>query len=574
MASSISESSSSYTPRPRSWTYHVFLSFRGQDTRTAFTDHLCASLERKGITAFRDDKDLERGDVISHELVKAIEESMFAIIVLSPNYASSSWCLDELLRILECKHSLGLQIVPVFYGVEPCDVRHQKGTVDEPFRKHEHRYGEGSDKVRRWRDAFSELASYSGWHCKHQHEARFVESIAEHIHRKLIPKLPSCTKNRVGIASRLEEVIKLMGIGLNDVRFIGIWGMGGIGKTTIARAVYEAIRGEFKVCCFMRNVRELSARNDFVQLQRDLLACLSMSSSYFHDIEDGKNIIKNACCNKKVLLVLDDVSELKQLENLAENQDWFGPGSRIIITARDMHLLDIYGVHGTYEVKGLDQEESYNLFCFKAFKQLEPKEGYSSLSKEVVKYTKGLPLAVEVLGSYLCGRNVEFWLSTIREIMSYPHFEVLNTLKISYNHLTPLEKSIFLDIACFFKGMKKDEAMHILRMCDFYVGVGSDIGSGIVTLIDKALVTLDQNNKLEMHDLLQEMGRHIVYEESPNNPGKRSKLWSKDDIHQVLTNDMGTEAIQTMVLRFGMMRFIGFGVSPSKHIGALKPSQR
>ncbi|MED6147423.1 hypothetical protein PIB30_043893 [Stylosanthes scabra] len=137
---------------------------------------------------------------------------MFAIIVLFPNYASSTWCLDELLRILECKHSVGLQIVPVFYGVEPCDMRHRKGTFDEAFRKHEPRYGEGSDKVRRWRDAFSEIASYSGWHSKHQHEARFVESIAEHIHRKLIPKLPSFTKNRVGIASRLEEVIKLIGI--------------------------------------------------------------------------------------------------------------------------------------------------------------------------------------------------------------------------------------------------------------------------------------------------------------------------------------------------------------------------
>ncbi|QHO08750.1 TMV resistance protein N [Arachis hypogaea] len=562
MASLAAEASSFSTPpSPRSWTYHVFLSFRGEDTRTGFTDHLCASLERKGITTFRDDKDLERGQVISLELLRAIQESMFAVVVLSPNYASSAWCLDELQKIVECKHNLGLQIVPVFYGVEPSDVRHQKGTFDEAFRKHEHRFGEGSERVRRWRDAFAQIASYSGWDSKHQLEARFVESISEHIHRKLIPKLPSCTKNRVGIASRLEEVINLIGIGLNDVRFLGIWGMGGIGKTTIARAVYEAIRGEFKVCCFMRNVRELSAKNGFVQLQRDLLACLNINS-YFHDIEDGKSMIKSALCNKKVLLVLDDVSELKQLENLAENQDWFGPGSRIIITARDMHLLDIHGVHGTYEVKGLDQEEAYNLFCLKAFKQLEPKEGYSSLGKEVVKYTKGLPLAVEVLGSYLYRRNAEFWHSTIREIMNFPHFEVLNALKISYNHLMPTEKNIFLDIACFFKGMEKDEAIHILRMCDFCVGVGSDIGSGIVTLIDKALVTLDQNNKLEMHDLLQEMGRHIVYKESPCNPGKRSRLWSKDDIHQVLTNDLGTEAIQSMVLSFGHDKFYWFRSKP------------
>ncbi|KAK7295113.1 hypothetical protein RJT34_18017 [Clitoria ternatea] len=69
----------------------------------------------------------------------------------------------------------------------------------------------------------------------YRHEEKIMDYIAQHIHKTLIAKLPSCTENLVGIASRVEEVNNLIIMGLNDVRFIGIWGMGGIVKTTIAR---------------------------------------------------------------------------------------------------------------------------------------------------------------------------------------------------------------------------------------------------------------------------------------------------------------------------------------------------
>ncbi|MED6146303.1 hypothetical protein PIB30_033302 [Stylosanthes scabra] len=149
-----------------SYSYHVFLSFRGEDTRNGFTSHLYAALNRKGITTYKDDNNLRKGDVISDELVKAIEESMFAIVVFSPDYASSSWCLDELCKIIECKNKLGLQMVEVFYGVEPCDVRHQTGTFREAFQKHERRHE--SEKIQRWRDALKQVAEYSGWSSKNQ----------------------------------------------------------------------------------------------------------------------------------------------------------------------------------------------------------------------------------------------------------------------------------------------------------------------------------------------------------------------------------------------------------------------
>ncbi|XP_058743965.1 TMV resistance protein N-like isoform X1 [Vicia villosa] len=530
---------------PSKWTNHVFLSFRGEDTRQGFTDHLFASLERRGIKTFKDDHELQRGEVISVELNKAIQESMFAIIVLSPNYASSTWCLDELQKIVECSKSFGQAVFPIFHGVDPSDVRHQRGSFDEAFRKHEEKFRKDRNKIEMWRDSLREIASYSGWDSKGWKEASLVETIAEHIHKKLIPKLRVCKDSLVGIDSRIEEMYSLLGMRLSNVRFIGIWGMGGIGKTTIARSVYDAIKGEFKVSCFLADIREtISKTNGLVNIQSKLLSHLKIRSDDFYDIHDGKKILANSFRNKKVLLVLDDVSELSQLENLAGKQEWFGAGSRVIITTRDKHLLTTHGVHETYKAKGLVKNEALKLFCLKAFKQNQPKEEYLSLCKEVVKYTKGLPLALEVLGSHFHGRTIEVWHSALEQMRNVPNSKIHDTLRISYDGLQSMEKNMFLDIACFFKGMDIDEVTEILETRGYYPKIGIDI------LIKRSLVSFGRGDskKLWMHDLLEEMGKNIVCQESPNDPGKRSRLWSQKDIDQVLTKNKGTDKIQGIAM--------------------------
>ena len=156
-----SSPSSSSTPR---WKYDVFLSFRGADTRKSFTDHLYTALQRKGILTFRDDEKLERGKSISSELLTAIEESRFAIIVLSRNYASSTWCLNELTQIVRCMKETGLTILPVFYDVDPSDVRKQTGIFGQAFDKYEECFKENIEKVETWRSALREVTNLSGWH--------------------------------------------------------------------------------------------------------------------------------------------------------------------------------------------------------------------------------------------------------------------------------------------------------------------------------------------------------------------------------------------------------------------------
>ena len=152
-------SSSSFTHRSKN--FDVFLSFRGEDTRHGFTSHLYNALCQRSIYTFIDDN-LPRGEKISDELLKTIEDSTISMIIFSENYASSAWCLDELAKIVECKKNDHL-VVPVFYKVDPSEVRNQKGKFGEELAKHEEKF-KGDKKVQRWREALHEAASISGWH--------------------------------------------------------------------------------------------------------------------------------------------------------------------------------------------------------------------------------------------------------------------------------------------------------------------------------------------------------------------------------------------------------------------------
>ena len=145
------------------WKYHIFLSFRGEDTRNNFTDHLYAALNQKGVYTIRDDEKLERGEPISLLLLKAIEDSLFAIVVLSKNYASSTWCLDELVKIMNCKKNMGLIVLPIFYDVEPSVVREQTKTYTQAFVEHEKHFNKNLKKVHSWRAALTDVSNLSGW---------------------------------------------------------------------------------------------------------------------------------------------------------------------------------------------------------------------------------------------------------------------------------------------------------------------------------------------------------------------------------------------------------------------------
>jgi hypothetical protein len=163
---------SSSVPRPLK--FDVFLSFYGGDTREGFTDHLYAGLKQKGIMVFRDDKKLERGTYIGPALMKAIEESNYAIIVLSRNYAFSRWCLIELAKIVECMKETRLTALPVFYNVDPSHVRNQTETFAEAFAEHERDPKINIEDLQTWRAAFKTVGNLSGWHVHQRYHLCYV----------------------------------------------------------------------------------------------------------------------------------------------------------------------------------------------------------------------------------------------------------------------------------------------------------------------------------------------------------------------------------------------------------------
>ncbi|XP_075638587.1 disease resistance protein Roq1-like [Castanea sativa] len=527
------------------WDYDVFLSFRGEDTRNGFTGHLYRALCDEGINTFIDN-DLRRGEEISLDLLKAIKSSRISIIIFSQNYAFSAWCLNELIEILNCKQN-GQLVLPVFYKVDPSEIRKQEGNFKVALAEQEIKFKNNIEKVQRWKAALKEAASLSGWHYEDSGpEYKFIQQIIECIlNTKLNGIQLFVAKYLVGANSRAKAIESLLDVKVNDVRMVGIHGLGGIGKTTIAKVVYNKIFEHFEGSCFLENVRENSRTNDgMIQLQEKLIfSILRGKQLKVVSVARGINMIKEMLHGKRILLILDDVDKSKQIENLLGKYDWFAPGSRVLITTRDRHLLDNLGkVCATYEVKKLDKHEAFELFNQHAFQGNKHDEDYFELANQVIQYAKGLPLALKIIGSELCGRPKYEWESAIHQYREILEGDIHEVLKVSYDGLRPTEKDIFLDIACFFKGRNKDKVVNILDACNLYPTFG------IPNLVNKCLIAIHGNGRLWMHDLVQQMGREIVRQESPNILKKRSRLWHYKDALKVLTGCKGSDKIRGIIL--------------------------
>ncbi|KAK9914146.1 hypothetical protein M0R45_037940 [Rubus argutus] len=389
-------------------------------------------------------------------------------------------------------------------------------------------------------------SSSSGGRCKD--DIKLIEGIVENTFKKWIrtarPSNPA--NDLVGMDSHITEVSLRLCRGVNDVGVVGIWGMGGIGKTTIARAVYDEIAGQFEHKCFLDNVKEAFINKREVKMQEELLCRLLKEKVESVDLNRGRNMIMERLRMKKVLVVLDDVETVAHIRDLLGDPHSFGDGSRIIITTRNKQSLS--EDDELYAPECLSDDEALELFRKYAFRENQTTGDYNDLSKRAIEYAQGLPLALKVLGASLYNRTERQWEVLLDKLKKIPHIGIMDVLKTSIEGLDDSEKNSFLDIACFFRGVDKDVVTEVLDSCGYFPDMGLSV------LVDRALITMSYGYNCEyvidMHDLLQDMGREMVCQDRG-----RSRLWSLEDVDCVLTQSTATEAVERIVLDLSNSEF-------------------
>ncbi|KAL3745183.1 hypothetical protein ACJRO7_014314 [Eucalyptus globulus] len=543
------------TKRLKGNEYEVFLSFKGEDTRKGFTDYLYTSLVEKGIHLFRDNNELRVGEKIGPELLCSIMQSTILIPIISENYAFSKWCLRELAQMLKCKRSRGQIVWPIFYKVKPSQVRHLKGRFEDAIKAHKENINEMVlrewkkvlKEVKEWEEALKEVGSLKGWESENidnGHEGAFVKTIVTNVMGELKRLFQlNVPKQLVGIDDRINDIMSSIDDNLYDTNIIGLYGMGGIGKTTLGKALYNKLSSHFENHSFVENIRETYHHHGIECILNKLIYDVIGSSGHVFSVDEGICVIKSRFTSKKVLVLLDDMDDsTTHLNALVKDRSWLGVGSTIIITTRNKSILDEAKACYRYPLNELSMDQSLILFSRHAFQKDSPQSDYEVLSHDVVSTTGGLPLALEVIGSFLCGKRREVWKDTLKKLEKIPDKKVQETLKISYEALEHEEKQIFLDIACFFIGSSKQNPTYMWDAC----GLFPERGIEVLTLM--SLIKIDRGGNLKMHDQLRDLGREIVRLENPNEPQERSRLWIYEEALDVLDSNEGTKKTEALSL--------------------------
>jgi len=526
-----------------SHTYDVFLNHRGPDVKTKFVAHLYEALCKAGFHPFLDVKSLVKGRHAFKSIDEALNSVHVHVAVFSKGYADSKYCLNELCDMLKS----GKLILPIFLDVEPEHLRRpHHGPFATGFRKHMKRGRQ--DDIKRWEKALFEVANVTGFRLNEVNgdEAQLLRKVVRAIQSALpVGLLQQVVQHRISLQGPVKEVVNY----LHQVGILGIVGMGGIGKTTLAKEVYNeyAKQQSFERQSFLHDVRASSLLSLQKQLVHDLLGEDLKSMEEFH------NFFNRILRDQKVLIVIDGIDDKWQFDQLIPSLDkLLMQGSQVIVTSHDRNVLNYITSRSStresklYEVQVLDCIHARQLFNWHAFCSDKASDGFQDLAKEVADSCNGLPLALEVMGAYLSDKKAPkhevIWTESAKSLRVDPgaiDHKLQKMFDISYEGLSsPTDKLMFLDIACSMIGQHESPMMNIWESCILCTCPSSKSPhSSLMRLIDKSLVKLDENKNFQMHAVLRDMGKGVVKRQSLQEVGKRTHLWEPLETKEVLEND-------------------------------------
>ncbi|KAG0583532.1 hypothetical protein KC19_3G144600 [Ceratodon purpureus] len=555
--------------------FDVFLNHRGPDVKATFVAHLEEALRCAGFRPFLDARSLMKGNPALQSIDQALDVAMVHVAVISKGYAESKYCLTELVAMMRS----GKPVIPVFYDVEPVDLRWvENGPFAEAFKKHKSR-GRTETKLQEWRDALQALSEITGFRSADykRDEALLKRDVVNEVSRLTPSNQPiEVEQFRVGLegsVSRCVQMLEDMGAGPG---MLGLVGMGGIGKSTLAREIYNhfVAQRRFKHMTFLEIHRDSSTSNVEVRPTQGIMDLRKQLLWDLLSVQDNPSKSNYSSWFQKlstlgpVFIAVDDVHKLGQFEELIPFTSVLHPESRIIVTSRDRGVLNHDAGksklnHHVFDVCPLDWNEANVLFNWHAFQAKEAAKGYESVAQDVVRACSGVPLALKVVGSSLFDKQLDgdeetIWREAVIELRE--NRDVMGVLRWSYDSLQDSEKHMFLDITCLFHGRCKDEAFAYWESCKNCMSCGCirTPHTSLRNLINKNLVMLFPDHGLrgefKVHDLLKELGQEI---------GMKTKRHFVDGINAeaIVTNNLGSEntmglnLVESKIQEFEAMNF-------------------
>ncbi|XP_071741430.1 disease resistance protein RPV1-like [Rutidosis leptorrhynchoides] len=348
-----------------------------------------------------------------------------SIVLFSKNYADFKWCLDELL-----------------------------GFFAQAFKDHGWKFDDY--RVEGWRKALEDAGKLSGLHLQNDanggawrtcwsgpalcnlrprarwYEEKLVSKIIKEVAKYLKRPSLNVAYHPVGIESRMTEIIELLQMETNDVRIVVVWGSGGLSKTTIVKATFNYICSEFESSSFLEDVKDSEKSTSQNKLIWDLM---TDKTPKIKNVPRATEEIRQIFMFQRVLVVLDDINKFEHLEMLAIDACFFCPGSRIIITTRDIASVGSLKINAVYSPEALNEYESLRLFSLYAFGNVHSHKGYEMLTTDVVQYASGIPLVLKTIGSSSSKLSKSEWQDNLRKLKKVPNDDVQGKLKVSFDTL-------------------------------------------------------------------------------------------------------------------------------------------